>query len=523
MVTDLDQKLDPESGSLNKADPIKTRDPLVGTTLDNRFYIERVLGTGGMSVVYKAKQLRVNRYVAIKTIRIEVDTKSSIRERFQREINSLCALSHPNIVTVYDCIFGWDDQPYIVMDYLKGLSLEELIKKQGPLDLDKFAGISLQVLSALEHAHKKGIIHRDLKPGNIVLLDDETDIVKVVDFGLAKLGQENRRLTKSGELWGSPPYMSPEQAQGEPSDYRSDIYSLGAVMYEMLTGKDPFFDVPTVYELIQAHVLRPPPSFESMNPDIKVPAAVEAVIRKALQKPPLWRYQSITEFQNALVEALSGQMDADPQEYLLRYGARSTSKDQSLAGRKSLSREMVATIGSAARASTERVKTKFVSGGRLKWMPWTIAGLSFVIAVSLAFVLFRLLYLEANKIPDPAVAPPVVSASATATAGVKRSVQSNAASAPATAAGLRDSTGSSEKSVSDTSEKSVLSGVKEPAKPENGNSRAREKGKQRSTRKHATTTPKSSSSRPSTSKGKSAPTSSEERDKHWNELRKMMN
>jgi len=181
-------------------------DPLVGTILDDRFEIEEVLGSGGAGVVYKAKQLRVNRHVAIKTIRMQVDNEV-IRERFQREITSLCTLNHPNIVTVYDCIFGGEGQPYVVMDYLKGLALDALLKRDGPMDLNTFARISLQIVSALDHAHKKGIIHRDLKPGNIVLLDDETDIVKVVDFGLAKLTQD-RSLTRTGELWGSPPYMS---------------------------------------------------------------------------------------------------------------------------------------------------------------------------------------------------------------------------------------------------------------------------------------------------------------------------
>ena len=164
------------------------------------------------------------------------------------------------------------------MDYLRGKSLEALIQHDGPLKADRFARIAVQVCSALNHAHRKGVIHRDLKPGNIVMLDDEMDFIKVVDFGLAKLNQDNRKLTQSGELWGSPPYMSPEQCKGKPEDERSDVYLFGAVMYEMLTGKDPFHYATTIFELIQTHVSTQPPSLSEALPTINVPAKLEEVI-----------------------------------------------------------------------------------------------------------------------------------------------------------------------------------------------------------------------------------------------------
>lgn len=295
--------MSPENDESVKTDAIKSRDPLVGTTLGDRFYIEEVLGSGGMSVVYKAKQLAVNRHVAIKTIRVQLDSKPVYRERFEREISSLCALSHPNVVTVYDCIIGEDGQPYVVMDYLRGRSLETLIEADGPLPVDRFARISMQVCSAMDHAHKRGIIHRDLKPGNIVLMDDEMDFVKVVDFGLAKLSEDNRKLTQSGELWGSPPYMSPEQCMGESGDERSDIYALGCVMYEMLTGKDPFWYATTIFELIQRHVNTVPASFSEVNPAAVVPYAVESVIFQAMEKNPVSRFNSALELRDALMSA----------------------------------------------------------------------------------------------------------------------------------------------------------------------------------------------------------------------------
>jgi serine/threonine-protein kinase len=297
--------------------------------LDGRFQIEEVLGTGGMSIVYKATQLRVNRHVAIKTLRLQLDTKDIYRERFQREISSLCALNHPNIVTVYDAIIGPDDQPYVVMDYLRGRSLEALIEDEGPMSVERFARIAIQICSALEHAHKKGIIHRDLKPGNVVLMDDEMDFVKVVDFGLAKIGDQNRRLTHSGELWGSPPYMSPEQCMGEPQDQRSDLYSIGAVMYEMLTGTDPYRNATTVFEFIKFHTSVPPPPMNSVNAKIQVPQKVEAVVFKALEKDPARRYQTAKELQDAIVEASSASVDREKGEFLFHLANQASTKPPS--------------------------------------------------------------------------------------------------------------------------------------------------------------------------------------------------
>lgn len=317
---------EPEKNTNPSASGARSRDPMVGTTLDDRYYIEEILGTGGMSVVYKAVQLTIDRHVAVKTIKLQVDSKPVYRERFLREIRSLCALSHPNVVTVYDCVIGDDDQPYVVMDYLRGKSLDNLIQDDGPLDLERFARISVQVCSALDHAHKKGIVHRDVKPGNIVLMDEEMDFVKVVDFGLAKLGDDGRKLTNSGELWGSPPYISPEQCMGKSGDARSDIYSFGAVMYEMLTGKDPFYDAISVFELIQKHVGSNPRPFVDVNHKLAIPAKVQDMVFKAMEKDPERRYQTALALQQAIIDACAPDIGRDSREYLVHMAKQASTR-----------------------------------------------------------------------------------------------------------------------------------------------------------------------------------------------------
>lgn len=265
--------------------------------------IEERIGSGGMSVVYRAKHLRLNRSVAVKTLKLQIDTKPIYRERFQREIDSLSTLNHPNIVTVTDCLIDEHGQPYVVMDLLKGKSLDKMLCEQGALSVPCFANIALQILSAIEHAHRNGVIHRDIKPGNIVLMDDDAGYAKVVDFGLAKLGQESNKLTHSGEIWGSPPYMSPEQCKGETTDHRSDIYSVGCVFYEMLMGKDPFPNS-NLYELLTKHVHQTPLAFSKVNPRKDLPAELEKVVFKAMSKKPEDRYQSAFEMEEILLRVL---------------------------------------------------------------------------------------------------------------------------------------------------------------------------------------------------------------------------
>lgn len=296
------------------------KDPLIGTVLDDKYHILEVLGFGGMSVVYKAMQEPVERLVAVKTVKFRVDERPDIWRRFEREVKTLSKLSHPNVVTVYDCVIGTDSQPYVVMDYLKGSSLDQVLL-EGRLSLEQTYSVAAQICLGVGHAHRHEVIHRDIKPANIMLLDDTAGggnisalssgprleqashrQVKVVDFGLAKLGEDSRKLTHSGELWGSPPYMSPEQISGRECDSRSDIYSLGCVIYEMLTGKDPFWGA-NVYELLHCHMHNQPPTLAFACPDGQFPVQLENVIARAMAKNPVERFATMIDFKDALEQA----------------------------------------------------------------------------------------------------------------------------------------------------------------------------------------------------------------------------
>jgi eukaryotic-like serine/threonine-protein kinase len=277
------------------------RDPLVGTKLaGGRYEILEVLGEGGMSVVYKAKQELVDRIVAIKTLKMQLLSDPMLIKRFDREVKTLSRLNHPNIVTVYDCIVSETGQPYFVMDYLQGYSLQDLLSSEGRINAGRARNIFSQVCNAVEHAHRNGIVHRDLKPANIMLMDiSGQEFVKVVDFGLAKIGEDAQRLTQTGEIWGSPFYMSPEQCNGVSMDGRSDIYSLGACLFEALTGSVPFRGT-SFLDTISKVVAIAPPSFAEVAPDAFLPAGVEAIVLRALAKSPDQRYQTMEEMRDVI-------------------------------------------------------------------------------------------------------------------------------------------------------------------------------------------------------------------------------
>ena len=259
-------------------------DPYIGKMLDNRYEILERIGTGGMAVVYKAKCHRLNRLVAVKILKADLAQDEDFRRRFNAESQAVAQLSHPNIVSVYDVSRGGDTE-YIVMELIDGITLKQYMEKRGQLNWRESLHFITQIMRGLSHAHSRGIVHRDIKPQNIMVLRDGS--VKVADFGIACL--ENSAQTLTQEALGSVHYISPEQARGDRADARSDIYSSGVVLYEMLTSRLPFEGESAVSVAIQ-HLSSIPLAPREINPDI--PEALELICMKAMAQDINKRYPS---------------------------------------------------------------------------------------------------------------------------------------------------------------------------------------------------------------------------------------
>lgn len=264
-----------------------TNDKYIGKILDDRYEIIELIGSGGMANVYKALCHRLNRYDAVKIMRDETAANTELRRRFRAESQAVAMLSHPNIVSVYDVNHN-DDVEYIVMELIDGITLKQYLQKKSVLDPAEVLDFTIQTAKALEHAHSKGIIHRDIKPQNIMLLKD--GMIKVADFGIASL--ENTIEENNGETVGSVHYIAPEQARGEAPDARSDIYSLGIVMYEMLTGRLPYVGNSDV-EVAVKHMNTDPVTPRDIVPSI--PEELERICLKAMNSNIDERYQTASE------------------------------------------------------------------------------------------------------------------------------------------------------------------------------------------------------------------------------------
>ena len=260
---------------------------LVGTLLDERYKIEERLGMGGMSVVFKATDTEDGSTVAIKMLRDEIATDKAALKQFINESNVVAMLSHPNIVSIRDVSFTTKHK-YLVMEYIEGISLRTYMDRRGALNLEEFFSFSEQILAALEHAHSRGVVHRDIKPQNILVLKD--GFVKVTDFGIAKVSEKNRRSeTISDNAIGTVYYISPEQAEGKKIDTRSDLYSFGVMMYEMLTGELPFDDDRPISVLMMQIKADPiPPRRKNKN----IPRGIERLILTCMEKDPRRRYRT---------------------------------------------------------------------------------------------------------------------------------------------------------------------------------------------------------------------------------------
>jgi eukaryotic-like serine/threonine-protein kinase len=285
-------------------------DPLIGSTIDGRYIVESLLGQGGMGFVYAARHAIIDKRVAIKVLRKEHASDEAAAQRFIVEAKAASKIGHQNIVDITD--FGVlppspgqgnreAGSAYFVMEFLDGPTLAKIQVQVGQFDPIRAIGITVQIARGLFAAHQKGIIHRDLKPENIFVLsrDGQDDLIKIVDFGIAKDKAHTKKLTQVGMVLGTPEYMSPEQATGQPTDHRVDMYALGCILYEMLIGDVPFKGENST-KTLTAHVFDPPVPPSQRRPDLNIPPALEAVVMRVLQKKPAERYSDMRELMNEL-------------------------------------------------------------------------------------------------------------------------------------------------------------------------------------------------------------------------------
>lgn len=291
-----------------------------GDRLSDKYMFLESVGSGGMGIIYKAKHLALNRIVAIKLLHPYLLNADTIM-RFQREARTASQLSHPNLIQVQDVGTTDDGQPFMVMDFVSGKSLSDLIREKGRLSIEETLKYFVQICSGLSYAHKQNILHRDLKPSNVMLVNDEHGAItaKILDFGIAKVLEEGENkgatLTKTGDVFGSPLYMSPEQGAGGNVDRRSDLYSLGCMLYECLTGTPPFFGK-SIVETLMAHAQQKPHSLKEATLGLEFPKALDDVVMKLLAKAPDERYQSVLEVREDL-QSIQDSLSLEGQEQVV--------------------------------------------------------------------------------------------------------------------------------------------------------------------------------------------------------------
>jgi serine/threonine protein kinase len=277
-------------------------DPLPGSLIVGRYRIETLIGQGGMCAVYRARQLVHDRPVAIKILPAAKAAHPELARRFQREVTTAQRLAHPNVVAISDSGALPDGALFLVMELLVGRSLAQLLE-EGPLPPGRALAITRQILAGLGEAHRVGIFHRDVKPGNVMLVDvDGVETVKLFDFGIAANERAAEKLTVAGTAFGTPQYISPEMARGQRVDARADLYSLGVILFEMVTGRLPF-ESDDEMALLRAHISQRPPSPRALRPEL--PPRLDALILRALHKDPDARFPS-AEAMAAALDELTG-------------------------------------------------------------------------------------------------------------------------------------------------------------------------------------------------------------------------
>jgi serine/threonine-protein kinase len=303
--------------------PAGSKDPYIGTTFDHRYKIQKLLGEGGMGFVYLARHKVIDKKVAVKVLRSEMAKDREILDRFLQEAKAASSIGNPHIIDISDFGDLPDGSTYFVMEYLEGQSLGDLVVATKQLSVERICHIARQMSDGLAAAHERGIIHRDLKPDNIFLIHrgSDQDFVKILDFGIAKVtgSATDTKLTKAGAVFGTPHYMSPEQAAGAPIDHRADIYALGVMLYELTSGQLPF-NADNFMGILTQHMYKAPAPIRSLVPSPSCPPSLEAVILKCLSKKQEARYQSMEELGADLQRIESGSVPLAVAEMMARSG-----------------------------------------------------------------------------------------------------------------------------------------------------------------------------------------------------------
>jgi serine/threonine-protein kinase len=288
------------------------QDPLIGQTVEGRYRVLEQLGRGGMGIVYRVEHTLIKKELALKLLHPGLGASEELAKRFEREAEAAARLQHPNLINVTDFGKTADGRMYMVMELLQGPSLSEVIgvgAARRALGVLRSLHIARQILRALEHAHRAGVVHRDLKPDNIILvdLDGDPDYVKVLDFGIAKLssGAGSDALTQTGLIYGTPEYLSPEQALGEPTDARADLYAAGVILYEMLTGRRPF-ESESKLALVSMHITDHAMPAVDVVPEAEIPLAISRAVERAMVKRREDRWPDAASFLEALDPARLG-------------------------------------------------------------------------------------------------------------------------------------------------------------------------------------------------------------------------